>query len=495
MYYLSTRDKSLHYTPAQAIAQGLSREGGLFLPNELPCLPEGAIDALMGMTYQQRAVYVMSLYLPGFSREELADYAQAAYGRDKFDTDAVAPVRKLDDNTWCLELWHGPTCAFKDMALQMLPHLLSASLVKNQEERTACILVATSGDTGKGALEGFKDVPHTRIMVFYPKDGVSEVQELQMRTQEGDNVGVCSVVGNFDDAQTGVKRLFSDEQLRQTLDSRGYFFSSANSINWGRVLPQIVYYISAYADLCAQGAIRAGEPINVCVPTGNFGNILAAYYAKRMGLPIGKLICASNSNNVLTDFLTTGVYDRNRPFHTTISPSMDILISSNLERLLYALSGEDDAQVRDYMAQLNATGRYEVSHEIKEQLFQLFTAGYTSEEDTKATIGRIWKEKGYLIDTHTAVGIHVREQYRANTSDDTVTIVASTASPFKFGDAVLESIGETDIPSGTALLDRLESVSGVSTPAPLAALKTKQPRFDQCVEKADMDQAVLAFLR
>ena len=495
MYYLSTRDKSLHYTPSQAIAQGLSQEGGLFLPNELPHLPEGAIEEMMGMTYQQRAVTVMSLYLPGFSREELAEYAALAYGRDKFDTDAVAPVRKLDDNTWCLELWHGPTCAFKDMALQMLPHLLSASLVKNEEQRTACILVATSGDTGKGALEGFKDVPHTRIMVFYPKDGVSEVQELQMRTQEGDNVGVCSVVGNFDDAQTGVKRLFSDVELRETLDQRGYFFSSANSINWGRVLPQIVYYISAYADLCNQGAIQMGDKVNICVPTGNFGNILAAYYAKCMGLPIGKLICASNSNNILTDFLSTGVYDRNRPFHTTISPSMDILISSNLERLLYALSGEDDKLVSDYMAQLNATGRYEVNDAIKARLFDLFAAGYTSEEETKQTIGRVWAEQGYLMDTHTAVAVHVREQYRAQSGDDTITIVASTASPFKFGDAVLEAIGETEIPSGIALLDKLESVSGVPIPVPLAALKTKQPRFHQCVEKQDMDQAVLGFLR
>ena len=494
MYYLSTRDKTLNYTPAQAIAQGLSREGGLFLPEHIPALPANALEQLKEMTYQQRAVYVMSLYLDGFSEAELTDYAQKAYGPDKFDTPEVAPVRKLDDGTWCLELWHGPTCAFKDMALQMLPHLLSASLVKTQEERTVCILVATSGDTGKGALEGFKNVDHTRIMVFYPKDGVSEVQELQMRTQEGDNVGVCSVVGNFDDAQTGVKKLFSDEKLREVLNERGYFFSSANSINWGRVLPQIVYYISAYADLLKAGAIENGQAINICVPTGNFGNILAAYYAKRMGLPVNKLICASNSNNVLTDFLNTGVYDRNRPFYTTVSPSMDILISSNLERLLYALSGEDDALVADYMAQLNATGRYEVNDAIKAELAKFFAAGCTGEEETKATIGKVWKEHGYLIDTHTAVGVHVREHYRETTGDNTLTIVASTASPFKFGDAVLEAMGETEIPSGIALLDRLSNVSGLPTPAPLAALKTKQPRFDQCVEKDAMEQAVLDFL-
>ena len=494
MYYLSTRNKNLKFTPAQAIAQGLSREGGLFVPAAFPKLPDNALEELKGMTYQQRAVYVMSLYLDGFTKEELTGFAEHAYGPEKFDTAAVAPVHKVNENTHCLELWHGPTCAFKDMALQMLPHLLSASLVKNDEQRTVCILVATSGDTGKAAMEGFKDVPHTRIMVFYPKDGVSEIQELQMRTQEGGNVGVCSVVGNFDDAQTGVKRLFSDEQLRAELDKRGYFFSSANSINWGRVLPQIVYYISAYADLLNSGAIKNGEKINICVPTGNFGNILAAYYAKQMGLPVNKLICASNSNNVLTDFLKTGVYDRNRPFYTTVSPSMDILISSNLERLLYALSGEDDALVSDYMNQLNTTGRYEVNDDIKAKLAENFAAGFTSEEETEQTIGELWQNEHYLIDTHSAVAFHVLEQYRKATGDETVSVVASTASPFKFGDAVLKAIGETDIPTGIALLDQLHAKTGAPVPAPLAALKTKQPRFDGCVEKENMEQAVLGFL-
>ena len=495
MYYLSTRDKTLRYTPAQAIAQGLSREGGLFVPERIPQLPEDAWEQLREMTYPQRAAYVMSLYLDGFSREELAEFAAKAYGPDKFDTPAVAPLRPVDGSTYCLELWHGPTCAFKDMALQMLPHLLTASMAKNQEERTVCILVATSGDTGKGALEGFRDVPHTRIMVFYPKDGVSEIQELQMRTQEGENVGVCAVVGNFDDAQTGVKKLFSDEKLRETLDARGYFFSSANSINWGRVLPQVVYYISSYADLLHAGAVQPGERINICVPTGNFGNILAAYYAGCMGLPIHKLICASNSNNVLTDFLKTGVYDRNRPFYTTESPSMDILISSNLERLLYALSGEDDKLVADYMAQLSASGRYEVSGAIKEKVRALFAAGYATEEETSQAIGRMWREKGYLIDTHSAVAFHVLDQYRKETGDNTLCVVASTASPFKFGDAVLRAIGVSDVRDGVELLDQLSEASGIPAPAPLAALKTKAPRFDQCVEKERMEQAVLDFLR
>ncbi|MCI7658578.1 threonine synthase, partial [Flintibacter sp.] len=378
MQYISTRDREQQFSASQAIAKGLADDGGLLTPVYLPKLPRRALEELKDMSYQQRAVYVMKLFLDEFTVKELTDFANAAYGPEKFDTPAVAPVRGLDSNTFCLELWHGPTCAFKDMALQMLPHLLTASLRKQEEEKTVCILVATSGDTGKGALEGFKDVDHTRILVFYPKDGVSAIQELQMVTQEGGNVGVCSVVGNFDDAQTGVKKLFSDEKLRQELAQRGFFLSSANSINWGRVLPQIVYYISAYCDLVRDEKIQLGDPINVCVPTGNFGNILAAYYAKDMGVPINKLICASNSNNVLTDFLRTGVYDRNRTFYNTMSPSMDILISSNLERLLYAITGEDQ-QVREYMDELNRTGRYEVSERVKEKIQRLFV-GYCCDD-------------------------------------------------------------------------------------------------------------------
>ena len=332
MYYVSTRDKSTKKLAAEAIAQGLARDGGLFTPEVFPKLSQNALDTMRDMSYQQRAVYVMNSYLDDFTASELTAYAKRAYGDGKFDAKEVAPVRQVNGNTYSLELWHGPTCAFKDMALQMLPHLLTGSLAKNAESKTACILVATSGDTGKAALEGFRDVDRTRILVFYPKDGVSDIQQLQMLTQEGDNVGVCAVVGNFDDAQTGVKRLFSDGELRETLAERGYFFSSANSINWGRVLPQIVYYVSAYCDLMREEKIRKGDKVNVCVPTGNFGDILAAYYAREMGVPLGKLICASNQNNVLTDFIRTGVYDRNRAFYNTISPSMDILISSNLER-------------------------------------------------------------------------------------------------------------------------------------------------------------------
>ena len=344
------------------------------------------LEDLRGKTYAQRAVAVMKLFLDNFSEEELTSFTEAGYASTKFDDPKVAPLHPLNDDTYCLELWHGPTSAFKDMALQILPHLLSASLVKNNEKKTVCILVATSGDTGKAALEGFKDVKGTKILVFYPKDGVSKVQALQMQTQEGGNVGVCAVHGNFDDAQTGVKTLFSDERLRDDLAKRGYFLSSANSINWGRILPQLVYYISAYCDLLNLGKIQMGEKVNYCVPTGNFGNILACWYAGQMGLPVGKLICASNSNNVLTDFLATGTYDRNRPFHTTMSPSMDILVSSNLERLLFALSGQDDKLVADYMQQLNKHGSYTVSDEIKAKLKSDFYGGFCSEEETGKVI-------------------------------------------------------------------------------------------------------------
>jgi threonine synthase len=494
MNYVSTRDKSLRLDAAEAIAQGLSADGGLLTPEVLPNLSRNALESMREMSYQQRAVYVMGAYLENFTACELSSFAATAYGPDRFDTADVAPVRSVDENTHCLELWHGPTCAFKDMALQMLPHLLSASLTKNQEEKTVCILVATSGDTGKAALEGFKDVDKTRILVFYPKDGVSAIQQLQMNTQEGGNVGVCSVEGNFDDAQTGVKALFSDEKLRSTLAERGYFLSSANSINWGRVLPQIVYYISAYCDLLREGVIQNGELVNVCVPTGNFGNILAAYYAKQMGLPIGKLICASNSNNVLTDFLKTGVYDRNRKFYTTMSPSMDILISSNLERLLFDLSEQDDALVRQYMDELSRQGRYTVSPTIRRKLESLFAAGFCDDAQTQKVIGRMWKEHRYLIDPHTAVAFDVLDQYRRESGDQTRTLVVSTASPFKFCDSVLGALGVTELAQGTDLLDQLTQVTGVAAPAPLASLKTKSVRFRDNVAKEHMVDKVMEML-
>ena len=494
MQYISTRDKSKEYSAAQAIVQGLAPDGGLLTPAYLPKLPGHAIAELAEMSYQQRAVYVMNLFLEQYSVKELTEYAVHAYGPQKFDTELVVPVRQVDQNTYALELWHGPTCAFKDLALQMLPHLLSGALGKTEEGRDACILVATSGDTGKGALEGFRDVPRTKILVFYPKDGVAAMQELQMRTQQGDNVGVCAVEGNFDDAQTGVKKMFSDPALREQLDQRGYFFSSANSINWGRVLPQIVYYISAYCDLVKSGALVNGEALNICVPTGNFGNILAAYYAKQMGVPLGKLICASNRNNVLTDFLTTGVYDRNRPFYTTRSPSMDILISSNLERLLFSMTGSDDEQVAEYMRQLQETGRYEVGEAVKSRLQKHFAAGFCDDERTLLEIERIWKEKNYLADPHTAVAFSVLEEYRAASGDDTPTLVASTASPFKFCDSVLTALGITQQAQGTDIMDQLSHETGCPVPAPLAALKDKPIRFSQSTCKEHMADRVLEFL-
>ena len=493
MRYISTRDNTNQYSASQAIIQGLAKDGGLLTPFYIPKLPNNALEDLKAMAYQQRAVYIMKMFLEEFSVKELTDFANAAYGPDKFDTPAVAPVRTVDGNTHCLELWHGPTSAFKDMALQMLPHLLTASLTKTEENKTACILVATSGDTGKGALEGFKDVPGTKILVFYPTDGVSQVQELQKLTQEGDNVGVCAVVGNFDDAQTGVKALFSDEEVRQALARRGYFFSSANSINWGRVLPQIVYYISAYCDLLRDEKIALGQSVNVCVPTGNFGNILAAYYAREMGLPIDQLICASNENNVLTDFIREGVYDRNRPFHNTLSPSMDILISSNLERLLLSLT-QDPAEVKGYMAQMASTGRYQVSDKIKNRLQKRFRGYFCDDRETQRVIQSVYDKFGYLIDTHTAVAFSALEQYRGETGDDTPAIVASTASPFKFGASVLEALGEIPPASGLDALDRLAAKTGQPAPAPLAALRNKKVRFNQVVEKDHMLDAVVSLL-
>lgn len=494
MKYISTRNKMIDCKASVAIAQGLSKEGGLLTPDQFPHLGLKGIERLVSMNYQQRAVEVMSLFLEDFSKEELAIFAGKAYGPSQFSSSKVAPVKTLDSNTYCMELWHGPTCAFKDMALQMLPHLLSASLVKNQEEKTACILVATSGDTGKAALEGFKDVDKTEILVFYPEGGVSEVQKLQMQTQEGCNVNVCSVVGNFDDAQTGVKQLFSDQALQRQLAERGYFFSSANSINWGRILPQLVYYVSAYCDLIAESKIKLGDPINFSVPTGNFGNILSAYYAKLLGVPVHKLICASNQNNVLTDFIKTGVYDRNRPFYTTMSPSMDILISSNLERMLFEFADQDDQLVAGYMDSLNKTGKYEVSAAIKQRIQDQFVSGYCDDKDTQAAVANMWHEKKYLIDTHTAIAFHVLAEYRKSSGDTTPTVVVSTASPFKFCDDVLSALGVADVKSGTESLMQLSTLTGEEIPMPLSTLEGKEVRFTQGTTKENMVAQVLGML-
>ncbi|MBQ4256426.1 MAG: threonine synthase, partial [Oscillospiraceae bacterium] len=442
------------------------------------------------MTYPERAAAIFSKYLTDFTAAELRYCTESAYNDKAFATASITEISHLFDGTYVLELWHGPTCAFKDMALQILPYLLTTSLKKINIDKKVVILVATSGDTGKAALEGFADVEGTSIMVFYPEDGVSAMQKKQMTTQDGDNVCVCAVKGNFDDCQNGVKAIFTDEDIKAQLSERGMMFSSANSINWGRLAPQIIYYISCYSELVKNGEIKAGEPINITVPTGNFGNILAAYYAKRMGLPVNKLICASNANNVLTDFLTTGVYDRNRTFVTTISPSMDILISSNLERLLYIMTG-DDAKIREWFGKLSKEGRYEVDEAVKAQLSEDFAAGCCDDERTKATIKEIYDKYSYTLDTHTAVAVAVYEDYRKATGDTTRTVIASTASPYKFGTAVLEALEGKAPEDEFEKVDRINALSGYEIPASLAALRTKKIRFTGAIDRADMKEFVL----
>jgi threonine synthase len=492
--YQSTRDSGIRITATEAIAQGISADGGLFVPVSFPVLTGDAILDLASKSYVERAAFVLGLFLDGFSGEELERFSGVAYGNTAFSHPSVAPLHRLDGNTHFLELWHGPTCAFKDMALQMLPHLLTASMRKADETRSVCILVATSGDTGKAALEGFCDVPGTRIMVFYPKNGVSDIQELQMTTQRGENVNVVAVDGNFDDAQTGVKAIFSDENLRSELDGNGIFLSSANSINWGRLVPQITYYVSAYCDLLAKNVIKYGEKVNFCVPTGNFGNILAAWYAERIGLPVNKLICASNRNDVLTQFFGTGVYDKNRQFFTTVSPSMDILVSSNLERLLFETSGKDSGAVSAYMSSLSKKGRYEVAERIKEETARVFAGGCCSEKDTKQAIADTYEKYNYLIDTHTAVAYKVLLDYRASTRDETPSVVVSTASPFKFCDSVLDALGAYTPGDCADLIDALAGKIGCAPPAPLTSLRHRAPRFTDCVPAENMKAAVKRFL-
>ena len=492
LYYKSTRNSNLKVTASEAILKGLAPDGGLFVPEKLPVLGK-SMEELKDLNYQDTAYEVMKCFLTDFTEEELRNCIEKAYD-SKFDDEAIAPLVKVED-TYYLELFHGATIAFKDMALSILPHLMTTSAKKNQVKNEIVILTATSGDTGKAAMAGFADVEGTRIIVFYPKNGVSKVQELQMRTQKGANVDVVAIHGNFDNAQSGVKQMFEDQELAKELADKGYQFSSANSINIGRLVPQVVYYVYAYAKLLENEEIQAGEEINVTVPTGNFGNILAAYYAKQMGVPIAKLICASNDNKVLFDFFQTGVYDRNREFILTSSPSMDILISSNLERLLYLLSGGDDKLVAGYMKELSDTGCYQVSEEMRKKIQSVFVGGFSSEAETEAIIGKMMDEHKYLIDTHTAVAFHVLEQYRKETGDQTKTVVASTASPFKFCDAVLDALNVTDKATGTALLDQLAEVSGMPAPQPLATLKDKQVRFTSWTEKEQMRAVVTDFLK
>ena len=493
MNYISTRDKSVKVSAAKAIAQGISEEGGLFVPESFPSFTEKDFEKLTELDYKGRAKYILKLFLDDFTEEEVDYCIEGAY-TGSFDDEQPAPFAVLNQNANILELWHGPTCAFKDLALQLLPYLLTTSAKKVNGGKKTVILVATSGDTGKAALEGFKDVPDTEIMVFYPSEGVSPMQKLQMSSQEGANVHVCAIKGNFDDAQTGVKKIFTDTKVKEKLAENNMLFSSANSINWGRLAPQIVYYISAYCDLLKRNGGKLDGGFNVVVPTGNFGNILAAYYAKKMGTPINKLICASNANRVLTDFICSGTYDRNREFYTTASPSMDILISSNLERMLFELCGNNDTEVASLQASLSETGKFTVSEKVKAAMGELFWGGCCDDENTLATINKIFTKYGYLCDTHTAVAMNVYEQYLSATGDDRATVIASTASPYKFAKSVLSAVSDSEGKDEFDTVALLSKETATEIPAPIKALENATVRFDDICEKQDMLDAVYSAL-
>ncbi len=492
MNYQSTRGISKEsLSAAEIIKQGLALDGGLFIPEEIPSLTQDEIKALCPLSYPERAAAILSKYLTDYTYDELLSDCREAYKESSFPGGA-APLKKACDGIWSLELWHGPTAAFKDMALQIMPRLLSRALVKTGESRTALILVATSGDTGKAALEGYKDIDGIEIMVFYPVDGVSRVQKMQMATQTGENVNVTAIYGNFDDAQSGVKKIFSDRAAVEYLNGKNYFFSSANSINWGRLAPQIVYYVSAYCDMLSSGEIEMGDKINVCVPTGNFGNIFAAYLAKLMGLPIDKLVCASNQNNILTDFLATGRYDRNRDFHCTMSPSMDILISSNLERLLALTAGKE--KTAEYMASLSEKGFYEVSDSVGAAISENFFGFYADEKETAETINKYFTKYSYLSDTHTAVALASAEKYIEKTGDKTPMIVASTASPYKFAADVCASLGLDRPEDDLDALELLKAYTGVEIPYPLRGIAERKVRFTETVKALEMLDAVKGFI-
>lgn len=497
MQMLSTRG-ALAVSPSMAILRGLAPDGGLYVPAQFPRFTAEEIAGLAPLGYQERALAVLRRFLPDFTAEELRGAIAGAYGKG-FDSPAVAPMARVGSWAHALELWHGPTLAFKDMALQLLPHLLTMSGRKHGETREVFILVATSGDTGKAALEGFLDVPGTRCCVFYPEGGVSQAQRLQMVTTGGSNTHVIAVRGNFDDAQSGVKRIFSDPDFAARMDAQGRVLSSANSINFGRLVPQVVYYFSAYADLLAAGEIALGDKVNFCVPTGNFGDILAADYAAKAGLPVGRLICASNENNVLTDFIRTGVYDiSGRAFYRTISPSMDILISSNLERLLFDLSGGDGGRIAGLMAQLKAEGRYQVDGAMLDALQARYSAGYVDEDGIRAEIRRAWQEDGYLMDTHTAVASAVLRAYRAETGDRTASVIVSTASPYKFGASVLEAIAGREAVAGKddfACCAALSALTGTRVPEQIARLPELPVRHSAVCDREEMAQAVLSAVK
>ena len=490
--YANTRDASEKVTASQAILNGLAKHGGLYVPTEIPKL-DIPVEELAKMSYQETAYAVMSRFLTDFTEEELKNCIDRAYD-SKFDTPEIAPLVEAD-GAYYLELFHGATIAFKDMALSILPHLLITAARKNEVKEDIVILTATSGDTGKAALAGFADVEGTKIIVFYPKNGVSPIQEKQMVTQKGDNTFVVGIHGNFDQAQTGVKQMFSDPEMKEELLQAGYRFSSANSINIGRLVPQIVYYVYAYAKMYANGRIAEGEPINVVVPTGNFGNILAAYYAKNMGLPIAKLICASNENKVLYDFFRTGEYDKNREFILTSSPSMDILISSNLERLIYRIAGESADENAKLMAALSKDGKYVITDAMKAQL-ENFYGNYTTEKETAEVISSLYEKTGYVIDTHTAVAAGVYGKYKAETKDETKTVIASTASPFKFTRSVMDAIDEKyDSMTDFELVDELSRIANVKVPQAIEDIRSAEVLHKTVCEVAEMPKVVKEFLK
>ena len=492
LLYSSTRNSEKKITASQAILKGLADDGGLFVPESIPAL-DVSVEELSKMSYQQVAYEVMKLFLTDFTEEELKSCIDRAYD-SKFDTEEMTPLVKVEDE-YFLELFHGATIAFKDMALSILPHLLTTSAKKNNVKNEIVILTATSGDTGKAALAGFANVPGTKIIVFYPKNGVSPIQEKQMVTQKGDNTYVIGIKGNFDDAQTGVKKMFSNKELAKVMNDNGFQFSSANSINIGRLVPQVVYYVKAYADLLKQGALKAGEPMNVVVPTGNFGNILASYYAKQMGIPIGKFVCASNKNKVLFDFFETGKYDRNREFYVTTSPSMDILISSNLERMIYRIAGNDAKQCAKFMAALTKDGEYVITDAMKAELSEFFGA-FGSEEETAVKIKEVYDKEGYVMDTHTAVAAVAYDKYKAATGDDkTPTVIASTASPYKFTRSVMDAIDPAyDAEDDFELVDELNKVSKTAIPKAIEEIRTAPVLHDTVCETAAMEDEVKKIL-
>ena len=490
MKYISTRNASHAVTASEAILMGISPEGGLFVPESFPQFSLSDIEAMGEMSYAERSATVMSRYLDEFTYEELLDIANRAYSR--FDDEDTCPLTKVDDGMYVLELWHGPTYAFKDLALTVLPQLISACRKKRGEKDKTLVLVATSGDTGKAALEGFKDVDGTEIMVFYPDEGVSHMQKLQMITTGGANTYVAGIKGNFDDAQTAVKRIFTSDSVRASLAKGGYVMSSANSINWGRLLPQIAYYFSSYADLLTSGEITLGDKINFVVPTGNFGDILAGYYAMRMGLPVEKLVCASNINNVLTDFFNSGEYDATREFHKTISPSMDILISSNLERLLFELCDRDDKKLSSLMGSLKTEGKYSVDlAELKRKL-GVFVGGFADEDETMETIYNTFDEYGYVVDPHTAVAIAVYNDYCISTNDETPSVILSTASPYKFAQDVYEAVGETVVGDPFKAVKKLHFLTGMEVPEGIDRLEYLEVRFTDVLKKDEIKEKVLS---